>query len=277
MGPRAGALAAAPLWKLRAGGLGQDSAGVEDSEFQLSTTRSLKGRIARDFLPALLMPFIRILTLPCSDRTRMLVYFDFLRARARRKTPHQVIPGTDKLQLGSGPRPVPGFLNIDVTSSDLDVDLASGRLPFPDASFVVAVSQHVIEHLELHSELLPLLRDVHRVLKPGGEFWVSCPDMKTACRFYVDGKIQLLIDDRRARWPGYSLDGTPPQQFLNDLFHQHGEHQNLLDFELLTWALQEAGFADVQQKTEADLVGRFADFPKRNDDLQTLLVRAHKK
>jgi predicted SAM-dependent methyltransferase len=139
------------------------------------------------------------------------------------------------------------------------------------------VSQHVIEHLELHSELLPLLRDVHRVLKPGGEFWLSCPDMKTACRFYVDGQIQRLVDDRRARWPDYSLNGVPAQHFLNDLFHQHGEHQNLLDFELLTWALQEAGFANVQQKTEADLLRRFPGFPKRDDDLQTLLVQANKR
>jgi predicted SAM-dependent methyltransferase len=195
----------------------------------------------------------------------MLVSFDFLRARARRRMPRQIIPGVDNLHLGCGPRRVPGFLNIDVASSELDVDLASGRLPFPDGSFAAAVSQHVIEHLELQSELLPLLRDVHRVLKPGGEAWISCPDMKTACRFYVDGRIQLLVDDRRARWPDYSLNATPPQQYLNDLFHQHGEHQNLLDFELLAWALQRAGFSEVQQKTEADLLERFAGFPRRND------------
>jgi predicted SAM-dependent methyltransferase len=236
----------------------------------------LKGRIARDFLPVLLSPFVRMLTWPCSDRTRMLVMFDFLRARARRRMPRQVIPSVDKLHLGCGPRRVQGFLNIDVESSDLDVDLASGHLPFPDGCFVAAVSQHVIEHLELRSELLPLLRDVHRVLKPGGDFWLSSPDMKTACRFYVDGKIQLLVDDRRARFPAYSLNGIPPQNFLNDLFHQHGEHQNLLDFELLAWALQEAGFTDVEQKTEADLLRRFPELPERKDELQTLLVRATK-
>jgi predicted SAM-dependent methyltransferase len=207
----------------------------------------------------------------------MLVSFDFQRARARRRMPQLVVPAVDGLHLGCGPRRVPGFLNVDVASSELDVDLATGILPFPDAAFSAAVCQHVVEHLDLHAELLPLLRDVHRVLKPGAEFWVSCPDMKTACRFYVEGKIQRLLDDRIARWPAYSLGGTPAQQFLNDLFHQHGEHQNLLDFELLEWALLEAGFVDVEQKVEADLLSRFKGFPQRNDDLQTLLVRAHRR
>jgi predicted SAM-dependent methyltransferase len=243
----------------------------------MTARRSLKGRIARDYVPALLAPLIRVLLLPCSDRTRMLVTFDFLRARARRRMPRHVIPKTDRLHIGCGPRRVAGFLNIDVADSELDVDLAYGQLPFPDATFATAVSQHVIEHLDLHTELLPLLRDVHRTLKPGGEFWVSCPDMKTVCRVYVDGQIQRLVDDRIARWPDYSLHGTPAQHFVNDLFHQHGEHQNLLDFELLEWALQQAGFVDVERRTEADLLGAFPEFPIRNDDLQTLLVRASKR
>jgi predicted SAM-dependent methyltransferase len=239
--------------------------------------RSWKGRLARDYFPALVAPFVRLLTLPCSDRTRMLVSFDFQRARARRRMPQLVVPEVDGLHLGCGPRRVAGFLNVDVAESELDVDLATGILPFPDATFAKAVCQHVVEHLDLHTELLPLLRDVHRVLRPGAEFWVSCPDMKTACRYYIDGKMERLVEDRIARWPGYSLGGTPSQHFLNDLFHQHGEHQNLLDFELLAWALGEAGFVNVEQKVEADLLTRFSGFPQRNDDLQTLLVRAYKR
>jgi hypothetical protein len=89
--------------------------------------------------------------------------------------------------------------------------------------------------------------------------------------------MERLVEDRIARWPGYSLRGTPSQHFLNDLFHQHGEHQNLLDFELLAWALGESGFVNVEQKVEADLLQRFSGFPQRNDDLQTLLVRAFRR
>src|SRR5262249_23483695 len=142
----------------------------------------------RDYFPVLLEPFLRILTLPCSDRTRMLVGFDFLRARARRRMPKPFAPGVDQLHLGCGARRVPGFLNVDVAGSELDVDLASGELPFNDESFNAVVSQHVIEHLDLEHELLPLLRDIHRVLKPGAELWLSCPDMSVVCRYYAEGR-----------------------------------------------------------------------------------------
>jgi predicted SAM-dependent methyltransferase len=249
---------------------------MSPQEREVTTKRSLKGRIARDYFPVLLAPFLRILTLPCSERTKMLVSFDFLRARARRRMPGRVVPAVERLHVGCGARRVPGFLNVDVAGSELDIDLASGELPFADSTFNAVVSQHVIEHLDLHGELLPLLRDIHRVMKPAGEIWLSCPDMNTVCRLYVDGRAQALVDDRRARWPSYSLNGTPAQHFVNDLFHQHGEHQNLFDFELVSWALRATGFRNVEQKTERDLLSRFPDFPVRNDDLQTLLVCATK-
>jgi hypothetical protein len=70
------------------------------------------------------------------------------------------------------------------------------------------------------------------------------------------------------------------QHFLNDLFHQHGEHQNLLDFELLAWAVGRSGVRQRRAESRGDLLTdkkRFSGFPQRNDDLQTLLVRAYKR
>jgi predicted SAM-dependent methyltransferase len=169
---------------------------------------------------------------------------------------------------------VPGWLNVDVARSQYDVDLACGRLPWSSDSFDTVVSQHVIEHLELRSELLPLLREVHRVLRPGGELWLSCPDMEKACRSYLENGMADLVADRLSRWPEYALHGAPPSHFLNDLFHQSGEHRNLFDFALLEWALKETGFVGVERAEEAALLARYSDFPARGDDLQSLYVRA---
>jgi predicted SAM-dependent methyltransferase len=166
-------------------------------------------------------------------------------------------------------------LNVDVWGSEFDVDIAAGRLPWFDGAFTAVVSQHVIEHLELQTQLLPLARELRRVVKPGGEVWLSCPDLEKVCRSYVDDRAATLAADRRQRMPAQALpERLPSQHFINWLFHQGGEHQNLFDLDLLAWVMREAGFQSCTRVAEADLLARFPEFPVRGDDLQSLYVRA---
>ncbi len=181
-----------------------------------------------------------------------------------------------RLHLGCGRRFVPGFLNVDVAGSEFDVDLASGALPWLDGSFDAVVSQQVIEHLDLEAELVPLLADLGRVLRSGGEAWLACPDMEAVCRSYLQDGGQALLADRVKRWPTFELGPFPPSQMVNVVFHQAGDHANLFDFSLLTRLLEAAGFAQVDRVREADLLARFPAFPKRDDDDFSLYVRATK-
>ncbi len=136
------------------------------------------------------------------------------------------------------------------------------------------VSQHVIEHLELETELLPLLRELRRVVVPGGCLWLSCPDLETVCRAYLHDQGAALSADRKRRIPTLALpDGVPTQHFINLLFHQHGEHKNLFDLGLLTWAVQRAGFQICERVNEAALLAQYPEFPPRDDDRQSLYVR----
>lgn len=217
------------------------------------------------------------------ERTVKLLRMDLARAAARARgrlrgdARQDLVPTSPLVHVGCGRRSrrrVDGWLNVDITGSDFDVDLASGRLPWRDASVEAFVSQHVIEHLELDSELVPLLTEMRRVLRPDGEVWLSCPDLATACRSYVDGTLDRLVEDRRARNPGWRFEGVPASQLVNDLFTQQGEHVNLFDEELLRWALRRAGFGTVERVREADLLARFPGFPPRHDDVQSLYVRA---
>jgi predicted SAM-dependent methyltransferase len=182
-----------------------------------------------------------------------------------------------RLHLGCGNRRVDGWLNCDVSGSEFDLDLAVGQLPFPDSSTDVIVMQHVIEHLDLHDQLIPLFRELYRMFAEGGRLWLSCPDLAKVCAAYLDDRGRALREDRRRRWPDYSLRGAPIQHFVNDLFHQNGEHRNLFDIELLTWALNRAGFLSVQRVTEADLLAAHPEFPPRCDDVQSLYVVASKE
>jgi predicted SAM-dependent methyltransferase len=210
-----------------------------------------------------------------ASRTMKLIWFDVLKLRARTRSPgrRETSPSCDRLHLGCGERRVPGWLNVDVAGSDHDIDFTR-RLPWKTESFSAVVSQHVIEHLELFGELLPLLGEVRRVLRPGGEVWLSCPDMESICRMYADGRSADLVADRVNRDGRYSTQGAPPQQIVNDLFHQWGEHKNLFDLDIAKWALERVGFSSIRRVREADLLERFPGFPVRGDDVMTLYVTA---
>lgn len=212
-----------------------------------------------------------------SHESRQALKFDVvrLRTRIRHGFKRSVPSDHNRLHFGCGTRRVDGWLNVDLMNSDLDVDL-SQRLPWQSGQFNAVVSQHVIEHLELHRELLPLLREVRRVCQPGAEIWLSTPDLAVICRSYETSKGADLLVDRVTRYPDWAgvMKGVPPSHMVNHLFHQMGQHKNLLDFDLLAWVLDQAGFVKCQRVNEQMLRDRFPEFPIRNDDWQSLYVRA---
>ncbi len=211
-----------------------------------------------------------------AQRTRALLYFDLHRLRARWSHPHcaKVVPHCDKLHFGCGGRRVERWLNVDMHDSEYDVDLAFGRLPWQDRVFSAIVGQQVIEHLELHTECIPLFKELDRVAKRGAQIWLSCPDMEKVCRSYLHSRGADVLEDRLTRCPDFSLQGAPVQHVVNDLFHQGGEHKNLFDFELLQWAMEQGGFRDCRRVNEAEMLRRFPEFPARNDDSFSLYVTA---
>lgn len=209
-----------------------------------------------------------------SRRTRSGLKFDAMRAWARIRHGRRVAPPSDRLHFGCGARRVAGWLNVDVAESEYDVDLGGGSLPWKDDSFRAVVGQQVIEHLELDSELLPLLSELRRTMVDGGELWLSTPDMEKVCRSYFEHRGADLIEDRRTRFPTFSLGDRPSQHMINVYFHQGSEHRNLFDFDLLAWALDRSGFSECTRVDEARLLERFPEFPARNDDCHALYVRA---
>lgn len=210
-----------------------------------------------------------------SARTASLVRWDLVRLWTRVRSRGQGLrPPVDRLHFGCGTRRVPGWLNVDVRGSEHDVDLAGGALPWADGVFGAIAAQQVVEHLELRTELLPLLRELWRVARPGAEIWLSCPDLEKVCRMYLEDRGAALLADRQTRYAVRGLEGLPTQHMINLMFHQGGQHRNLFDFELLDWALRQAGWEGGRRTSEAEFRARFPEFPVRNDDFSSLYVTA---
>lgn len=209
-----------------------------------------------------------------STWTADAMQLDALRLRARiANAAGNRVAEHPKLHLGCGRRIVAGWVNADIIGGDCIVDLGCGRLPWKDQSFDAIVCQQVIEHLELDSELIPLLREMNRVTKDGGEIWLACPDLEKACQSYVATRGADMIE-HYARWiPKVAKMRDCSSQVINVLFHQDGEHKNLLDFQLLEWAGRRAGLTCVERQDEAAMLKRFPEFPERGDDQHSLYAR----
>lgn len=68
------------------------------------------------------------------------------------------------------------YVGIDFSASaDIHMDITKERYPFPDATFDFAICNAVLEHVEDEHFVL---REIHRVLKPGGKLYVSIPFMQ---------------------------------------------------------------------------------------------------
>jgi predicted SAM-dependent methyltransferase len=210
-------------------------------------------------------------------RTTMYLKFDLRRLYTRLKNHRRPLKqNLSKLHLGAGMRVVEGWLNCDITGSQFDVDLAATPLPFFADEFTDVVAQQVIEHLEFDPTVLELLQECHRMLRPNGRIWLSCPDLETMCNAYLTDRCRKIDRGLKRHWPHGHLPDFPVQHRINYYFHQGGEHRNLLDFAMLSWALNYAGFREIKRVREAELLAAYPEFPPRNDDFESIYVMATK-
>jgi len=106
-----------------------------------------------------------------------------------------------RLHWGCGPITPFGWVNSDVAAApgvDVVADIRQG-LPLPAAAFDYIVSIHALPELA-YGELDPALKELHRVLRPGGVLRLGLPDLDKALHAYRTGDLDyFLIGDEVVR------------------------------------------------------------------------------
>jgi predicted SAM-dependent methyltransferase len=179
------------------------------------------------------------------------------------------------LHLGCGTRITPGWVNIDAFEQpqlDLRWDLRD-RLPCEAGVASLVYSEHVLEHFE-KEDADTLLREVFRLLVPGGRIRIGVPAAGRYLRHYVGADQDFFHALRTIGSPVQPLD--TPLKVINQMFRMGGAHRFAWDFDTLSQELARAGFVQIGQwasgeSSRADLC---LDDPAHA--LETLYVEADK-
>ncbi|MBI4382695.1 MAG: methyltransferase domain-containing protein [Nitrospinae bacterium] len=155
-------------------------------------------------------------------------------------------PGMKGLNLGCGRNLLPEWLNCDSLPIPGAVHLDASRpLPFPANVFDYVFAEHMIEHLPLPS-IASLLKDCHRVLKPGGTIRLVTPNLDS----FID-MVQRPDSEESLRYTEWSRkrlsDNLPadPVRAMNAIFYGHG-HQFVMNGPYLSRLLSDAGFCGIR-------------------------------
>ena len=130
--------------------------------------------------------------LPAASRWRLQSWFGRFRKILRdirwRATVQSKLPasGEVRLHIGCGDIDAPGFVNIDARAAR-HIDFVTDRLDSvsfaPDGVAQLIYMSHVLEHLP-HNNVGRCLRELRRVLKPGGVLRISVPDFDLMLAIY---------------------------------------------------------------------------------------------
>jgi predicted SAM-dependent methyltransferase len=195
--------------------------------------------------PGLLRTVLDALSTRRKARRRCLRRAEQARRDARtvaRYLEESVVP---RLQLGTGPNPLAGWLNSDLNPQRDDVIRldASAPFPFADRTFDFVFSEHLVEHLDRDAGDA-MLRECHRVLRPGRVLRVATPDLARLIALHA-GR-----DEATQSYVGMAMDRHfPTVRFgdratvINHMFRAWG-HQFIYDEETLRAALAAVGFGD---------------------------------
>jgi len=171
-----------------------------------------------------------------------------------------------KLNLGSGPtNGTNGWVNVDLFGADINHDLTKG-VPLADNTVDVVYSSHVFEHIP-YQDLLHVIQEIRRILKPGGKLLVCVPNAGLYLRAYFRNEMFVNYDEM---YIPAAVNTNSKIDQLNYIAYLNGDHTFMFDEENIINILKMCDFNNVD----------FRDFNDEIDslerDFESMYVQAFK-
>ena len=164
------------------------------------------------------------------------------------------------LEIGPGPQALPGFETMDAVSRpgiDYVLNLEKG-LPFRDSTFQLVFASHVLEHCSwfLTAEIL---RELVRILKPGGWLEVWVPDGFKICGTVLAAEEEKVVAPPDG-WTLHNPRGDPFVWAAGRLFYGANPeypswHRTLFTPRSLREHLQRAGLVELRMLGPGEVRG----------------------
>ncbi len=153
-----------------------------------------------------------------------------------------------KLNIGCGKRRLPGYTGVDMTAQpSVDIVAPADKVPLPDGCAEEVMAIHLVEHV-FPWQVPDLLREWHRLLKPGGRLVLEMPDLLKACTNLAENRRVGKHPDQGHMWAIFGDDTLKDPLMM----HKAGWW-----FDRLKPVVEAAGFAQVvERETVFHPVGR---------------------
>jgi hypothetical protein len=156
------------------------------------------------------------------------------------------------LDLGCGPNTHDNFINLEYLwhpKIDLCWDVSRG-IPLPDRSLRGVFTEHCLEHFPLPITQT-IIREVHRMLMPGGRIRIVVPDAEIYLTRYTD-RLRHLSDASLPFEQECAHEGIDePILAVNRIFYQDRDklsgHWFIYDFNFLSRLLLHCGFSETMR------------------------------
>ena len=146
-----------------------------------------------------------------------------------------------KLNFGSGPKKGSnGWINIDLYGADINWDLTK-PIPLNDSSVDIVYTSHLFEHLQ-YQDLLKVLSDIRRILKPGGKLSICVPNAGLYLRAYFNQEMFIKYNEM---FPPAAVDTGSGIDQVNYIAYLNGDHTFMFDEINLVNILKKENFQNV--------------------------------